>query len=891
MATTQNTFTGDGSNLGPFSFTFKWLEPTDIKVTVAGTLKTVGTHYNLQSLNYATKTGGQVLFTAGNAPANGAAIVIYRQTDDSDLVSTFYSGSAIRAQDLNNNFTQNLYVTQESNNNATTATTVANTATTTANTALSNSTTAISAANSAVSTANTASSNASAAVSTANTANSNASTALSTANTANTNASAAVATANTASSNASTALSTANTASSNASTALSTANAALSTANAASATATTASTNATTAISTANTALSTANTANSNATAALNAVASTVQYQLVANVAAIPSTPANGDAVEVANSTGIESFTPLANIPVGFVGDSGLSVRMQYTSVGSTWNWLNYFAIDSETRYLRTGTGTVTSTNIVDGTIVNADINASAAIAGTKISPDFGSQNVATTGNVTINAQGDVRFGDADSSNWVAFQGPATISSNVTWTLPSADGTANQVLSTNGSGTLSWATAAAGGASVTTSDTAPSTPVDGDLWYDSVGGRLYVYYQDPNTSQWVDAAPQGGGSSTPTKIEVGNTKAEVTDTGSNGTFAVTTEGTQRLTVDSSGRTLIGTTSNRATNITGTTNNVVIESAGSWASLVLATNQNAGSAAYQTFLRSRGTTVGATTIVQNGDGLGYLSFEGTDGSNPIPAAWISAHVDGTPGANDMPGRIVLSTTPDGSASPVERMRITSDGDIFIAKTGFASGTAGIELQKAGAVYVTRDGGVCGLWNRLTNDGDIIVIQQASVTEGSISVSGTTVSYNGAHLSRWSQLPGGAVREEILRGTVLSNIDEMCGWGEEENEQLNRMKVSDVEGDTNVSGVFQAWDDDDDTYTDDFYCAMTGDFIVRIAEGVTVQRGDLLMSAGDGTAKPQDDDIIRSKTIAKVTSTHVTCTYDDGSYCVPCVLMAC
>jgi len=176
-------------------------------------------------------------------------------------------------------------------------------------------------------------------------------------------------------------------------------------------------------------------------------------------------------------------------------------------------------------------------------------------------------------------------------------------------------------------------------------------------------------------------------------------------------------------------------------------------------------------------------------------------------------------------------------------------------------------------------------------RQTNDGTIISIRQAGAEEGTISVSGTTVSYNGAHLSRWSQLPGGAEREEILRGTVLSNIDEMCGWGEEDNEQLNRMKVSDVEGDPNVSGVFQAWDDDDDTYTDDFYCAMTGDFIIRIAEGVTVQRGDLLISAGDGTAKPQGDDIVRSKTIAKVTSTHVTCTYDDGSYCVPCVLMAC
>ncbi len=118
MATTQNTFTGNGSNLGPFSFTFKWLESTDIKVTVGGVLKTAGTHYNLQSLNYTTKTGGQVLFTAGNAPASGASIRIYRDTDDEALSAVFSSGSAIRAKDLNDNFTQNLYVTQEVNNNA-----------------------------------------------------------------------------------------------------------------------------------------------------------------------------------------------------------------------------------------------------------------------------------------------------------------------------------------------------------------------------------------------------------------------------------------------------------------------------------------------------------------------------------------------------------------------------------------------------------------------------------------------------------------------------------------------------------------------------------------------------------------------------------------------------
>jgi hypothetical protein len=240
---------------------------------------------------------------------------------------------------------------------------------------------------------------------------------------------------------------------------------------------------------------------------------------------------------------------------------------------------------------------------------------------------------------------------------------------------------------------------------------------------------------------------------------------------------------------------------------------------------------------------------------------------------------------------MPGRLVFSTTADGASSPTERARITSDGFLRVGKSSADINVQGISLAPFGTAAFSRDAEIPLFVNRNTDDGALVVFRQEGTDEGSISVSGTTVSYNGAHLSRWSQLPGGAERTEILRGTVLSNIDEMCGWGEEANEQLNRMKVSDVEGDPNVAGVFQAWDDDDDTYTDDFYCAMTGDFIIRVAEGVTVQRGDLLMSAGDGTAKPQDDDIVRSKTIAKVTSTHVTCTYDDGSYCVPCVLMAC
>lgn len=70
-----------------------------------------------------------------------------------------------------------------------------------------------------------------------------------------------------------------------------------------------------------------------------------------------------------------------------------------------------------------------------------------------------GSPNLTWDGsNLQVGSQGDVRFGDSDNSNWVAFQGPATVPTNVTWTLPNADGTSGQFLATNGSGALSWST-------------------------------------------------------------------------------------------------------------------------------------------------------------------------------------------------------------------------------------------------------------------------------------------------------------------------------------------------------------------------------------------------------------------------------------------------
>jgi len=161
-------------------------------------------------------------------------------------------------------------------------------------------------------------------------------------------------------------------------------------------------------------------------------------------------------------------------------------------------------------------TGDVTISNlgvtaIASGVIVNADINASAAISGSKIvaattgvvgavqlsdSTSTTSSVLAATptavkaaydladaalpkaggtltGNVILDNQVDARFREAtaNGTNYVGFQAPATIAADVLWTLPATDGTAAQVLSTNGSGTLSWASAASGDVTLTGTQT------------------------------------------------------------------------------------------------------------------------------------------------------------------------------------------------------------------------------------------------------------------------------------------------------------------------------------------------------------------------------------------------------------------------------------
>jgi hypothetical protein len=100
-----------------------------------------------------------------------------------------------------------------------------------------------------------------------------------------------------------------------------------------------------------------------------------------------------------------------------------------------------------------------------------------------------------------------------------------------------------------------------------------------------------------------------------------------------------------------------------------------------AGFVKAENTTAGSGSVTFACRSRGT-LASPTVVQSGDALWNMYVAGHDGTDLALAAEIAVEVDGTPGSNDMPGRIVFKTTPDGQQAPVERMRISSAGNVGI-----------------------------------------------------------------------------------------------------------------------------------------------------------------------------------------------------------------
>lgn len=111
--------------------------------------------------------------------------------------------------------------------------------------------------------------------------------------------------------------------------------------------------------------------------------------------------------------------------------------------------------------------------------------------------------------------------------------------------------------------------------------------------------------------------------------------------------------------------------------------IEVDSSGASAGESLARfSADASGPVYESY-KSRNATVGSHTIVQSGDELGRFDFYGSDGTNFDLAAQIFIEVDGTPGSGtDMPGRIRFLTSPDGSATPAERLRISQNDKVRV-----------------------------------------------------------------------------------------------------------------------------------------------------------------------------------------------------------------
>jgi hypothetical protein len=167
-----------------------------------------------------------------------------------------------------------------------------------------------------------------------------------------------------------------------------------------------------------------------------------------------------------------------------------------------------------------------------------------------------------------------------------------------------------------------------------------------------------------------------------------------------------------------GKVLVGTPTARANFFNSTVSAALqVEGTGNDTSSFSITRNSADvGRAILTLAKTRGGSVGSTTVVQSDDALGSIEFQGSDGTEFVQAAAIQAEVDGTPGANDMPGRLTFSVTRDGSASPTETLRIRNTGETqlfstaggFVTATSATAGTATPVLVGRYSATTTTDG---------------------------------------------------------------------------------------------------------------------------------------------------------------------------------------
>lgn len=233
--------------------------------------------------------------------------------------------------------------------------------------------------------------------------------------------------------------------------------------------------------------------------------------------------------------------------------------------------------------------------------------------------------------------------------------------------------------------------------------------------------------------------------------------------------------TQAMTLDASGKLLVGTTSAIGT--------AQVQSASSsvdpFEGYRFANNANGPALS---LYKNRGATVGANAIVASGDELGTIAFRGYDGAAYRAGAFITGAVDGTPGSSDMPGRLVFSTTADGASSPTERFRIGSAGQLGIGGANY--GTAGQVLTSGGSGAAPSWGSVSLPTGTIKQ---VVSATQGSVTSTSsssyVDISGMSVTITPSSASNkiWiivsmgGAASGGITDVPVLRnGSTIGNV---------------------------------------------------------------------------------------------------------------------
>ena len=388
--------------------------------------------------------------------------------------------------------------------------------------------------------------------------------------------------------------------------------------------------------------------------------------------------------------------------------------------------------VDAQGRVTAAANGTIATAEIADGAVNNAKVNASAAIAGTKISPDFGSQNIATTGSATIGSD-LIHAGDTDTKIGFGTDTISLTTNNVTRMTFTGN-----FIDLPDAGTLRL-----------------GNSNDLQISHGSGGASNIVH---SNTSQPLKISATGAGN-----------------------IALLTNSNERMRVDSSGRVLIGHST--STPMDNDANNPIfaVEGTGNGARIAVRSDDTtAGNGAFIYLTRTRGTSAGSKTTVQSGDSLGGFIFMGADGTHDTRAAIIQAACDGTPGDNDMPGRLEFYTTPDGGLNSTEKMRIDNSGNVLIGQNtstnpGQGNTTTGICLNGASAprIHCSRDAAASLLLNRGSNAGGIALFYFGGVQKGNITIDSTSVAYNTTTSDRATKKNFESWTEDV--STLFKNIN--------------------------------------------------------------------------------------------------------------------